>query len=214
MTYKCSRKFCFPLVLLLLVTFANFETLRAAPQDTGQATITLSQKKALKYHATLQKRPAPGYLFDRFYDTWLETSSLEELETFLQKRATETSATSDQLLLAFFYAKQSEDVRALEQFRLALANDPTNAATLYEKATIEARTLDFDTALADLKKAANANAKPADAIKIAQLQGKLLIRNRQNDEAIKVWSELIKANPDDANLMEDVIELQITEGAV
>ena len=169
-------------------------------------------KKAMKYHSALQRRPNPGYLYDRFYNTWLDTSSLEDLKEFLVKRAETSSATPDRLLLAFFYAKQGDDVEALQQFREALKTDPGNAATLYEKAVVEARTLDFETALTDLANATKANPSAEDAIKIAQLQGKLFVRNRQTEEAVKVWDALIKNNPDDAGLMEDVIELQIGEG--
>ncbi|MEL7498172.1 MAG: tetratricopeptide repeat protein [Planctomycetota bacterium] len=169
-------------------------------------------EKALKYHAALQRRPAPGFLFDRFYNTWLDTSSIKRLEEFLVAEAEQSKATADRLLLAFFYAKQGDDVKSLEQFRVALANDPTNAETLYEKAVVEARTLDFETAIKDLKQAAETNPKSETAVKIAQLRGKLLIRNRQNDEAIKVWQQLIKDNPTDEALFEDVIELQISEG--
>ena len=100
----------------------------------------------------------------------------------------------------------------MQQFRVALENNPDNAATLYEMAIIEARTLDFESALKNLSKAAKANPTADDGIKIAQLRGKLLVRNRQIDEAAKVWDELTKSNPDDLGLMEDLIELQISEG--
>ena len=79
-------------------------------------------------------------------------------------------------------------------------------------AVIESRTLDFESALENLGKAAKANPSDAEGIKIAQLRGKLLVRNRQLDEAAKVWDELTKSNPDDLGLMEDLIELQISEG--
>lgn len=111
-------------------------------------------QKALKYHKALVRRPSPGYLFDRFYNSWLDSSSLEELGEFLKSNAEKSAKTPDRLLLAFFHAKGGDDVAALKQFREALKNDPGNAATLYEKAVVEARTLDFETALADLANAA------------------------------------------------------------
>ena len=99
-------------------------------------------KKALKYHSALLRRPTPGYLYDRFYNTWLDTSSQDELKEFLVERADAPEGkAADRLLLAFFYAKQGKDVEALQQFRVALKNNPDNAATLYEMAIIEARTL-------------------------------------------------------------------------
>ena len=169
--------------------------------------------KSMKYHSALLRRPTPGYLYDRFYNTWLDTSSLEDLKEFLAKRAeAPTAGAADRLLLAFFYAKQGKDVEALQQFGVALKSNPDNAATLYEMAVIEARTLDFESALENLSKAAKANPSADDGIKIAQLRGKLLVRNRQIEEAAKVWKELTESNPDDLGLMEDLIELQISEG--
>ena len=169
-------------------------------------------QKALKYHKALVRRPSPGYLFDRFYNSWLDSSSLEELGEFLKSNAEKSAKTPDRLLLAFFHAKGGDDVAALKQFREALKNDPGNAATLYEKAVVEARTLDFETALADLANASQANPSTEDAIKVAQLRGKLLVRNRQTEQAIKVWDELLKSNPGDAGLLEDMVEVLIAEG--
>ena len=180
--------------------------------DGSPAQIAVDQEKALKYHAALQRRPNPGYLYDRFYNSWLDSSSLDELEKFLTDQATTSAATNDRLLLAFFFAKQGKDVQALEQFRVALENDPTSAETWYEKAVIEARTLDFETALADLGKAQAANPKKDVEIKVAKLRGKLFVRNQQIDKAIAVWDELVSENPSDDGLMEDMIELQISEG--
>lgn len=207
-------------VFFLAICLATASTpLEAAAQDSSpdSAQQTESQKtevdsKTLKYHKALLRRPSPGYLFDRFYNSWLDSSSLEELGKFLKDNAEASASTSDRLLLAFFHAKAGDDVEALQQFREALKNDPGNAATLYEKAVVEARTLDFETALADLAAASKASPSSEDAIKIAQLRGKLLVRNRQTDEAIKVWNELLVANPGDAGLLEDMVEVLITEG--
>ena len=159
--------------------------------DSVQENELLS--KAIKYHKALVRRPSPGYLFDRFYNSWLDSSSLEEMGKFLKDNADASSKTEDRLLLAFYHAKAGDDVAALQQFREALKNDPGNAATLYEKAVVEARTLDFESALADLATASTASPSAEDAIKIAQLRGKLLVRNRQTDQAIKVWNELLLA---------------------
>ena len=136
-----------------------------------------------------------GYLFDRFYDAWLEASSNEALGDYLKSRVETTKATNDRLLLAFFHAKLGDDVAALQQFQTALKNDPGNAATLYEKAVVEARTLNFETALKDLEAATKANPSEDDAAKIAQLRGKLLVRSQQTKQAIAVWNELYNKIP-------------------
>ncbi|MEX2171384.1 MAG: tetratricopeptide repeat protein [Pirellulales bacterium] len=171
----------------------------------------VAPEKAGKYHEVLARRPSPGYLFDRFYNAWLDESTVENLEAFLVDRAKE-GASADGLLLAFFHAKQGNDLQAIEQFRQTLATDPGNAAAWYEKGVVEARTLDFDTALADLKQAAEAKPDDKLAIQIAKLQGKLLVRNHRRQEAIDAWTKLLADHPDDEELTEDVIELQMEEG--
>ena len=212
-------RFVIFLVLWVSLCVTQFQASEAAcvvQQSPSTAAATSSQseelQKALKYHKALVRRPSPGYLFDRFYNSWLDSSSLEELGEFLKTNAEKSAQTPDRLLLAFFHAKAGDDVAALTQFREALKNDPGNAATLYEKAVVEARTLDFETALADLAAASQANPSTEDAIKVAQLRGKLLVRNRQTEEAIKVWDELLKSNPGDAGLLEDMVEVLIAEG--
>ena len=112
--------------------------------------------EAMKYHRVLVQRPNPGYLFDRFFNAWLDASSVEELEEFLIAQADEPGRPSNGLLLAFYYSKQGDELKAIEQFRATLANDPGNAAAWYEKGALEARTLDFETALADLEQASRA----------------------------------------------------------
>ncbi len=168
--------------------------------------------KAEKVHKVLLKRPNPGYLYDRFYNAWLDTGSLEGLEGFLAKQVEENESTGTRLLLAFFHAKQRDHVSALEQFRLALEDDPGNAAVWFEKATIEAKTLDFETAISDLEKAAAGDPKEDLAIDIAKLQGKLHLRSGETDKALAVWAKLLEERPDDEDLREDLIELQVTEG--
>ena len=192
-----------------LLAFFSFAVLAAYSE---LADAQESQEKALRYHTILTKRPAPGYLFDRFYNTWLDAGTVEGLQTFLEQRAGTSDRTSDRLLLAFFHAKQGDDVKALEQFRTALDRDPENSQAWYQKAIVESRTLDFDTAIADLQKASELKPESKLATQIAKLQGKLYVRNRQNELAMQVWQQLLKDHPRDEELREDIIELQINEG--
>lgn len=168
--------------------------------------------KAIKYHSVLVKRPAPGYLFDRFYNAWLDESSIDELEEYLVDQSTSSSKSADGLLLAFFYAKKGDDVKAIEQFRMTLENDPGNAVAWYQKAILESRSLDFKTALTDLAKASAAKPSNEYATRISKLRAKLLLRNQQREEALAEFRKLLADNPDDEALAEDLIELQLDEG--
>lgn len=188
----------------------------AASQDGGVVDDEL-RAKALRYHQALQRRPAPGFLFDRFYDAWLEFATLADLEQFLSQQVAASKATADQVLLAFFYAKQGDDVKALAQFQLALADNPASAATWYEKAAVAARTLDFDSALQDLARAAELNRAATSpdkelGLSIAKQQASLLVRGGQIAAAMEAWEQLIAANPNDELLLEDIVEQQMAEG--
>ena len=179
----------------------------------GQTADPLS--KAKKYHSLLLRRPSPGYLFDRFYDAWLDIDTVDGLRGYLQEQLAgvdRQSATPHRLLLAFFHSKQGDDPLSLEQFRLALQDDPGNAQLWYEKATVEARLLNYETALSDLAKAKQQQADEKLSIQIAKLQGKLFVRNRQSDKALEVWQRLLADYPRDEELHESLIELQLNEG--
>ena len=170
-------------------------------------------EKAARYHEILKKRPGGGYLFDRFYNAWLDTGSLEGLKDFLSKESKKTDrSTADTLILGFFHAKQGNDELALTVFTEALKLDPINSAAWFEKAKISSRTLNFEGAIEDLEEALAGNPKADVAVEIAKLKGRLLVRSGKNGQAIAVWEKLLEAHPDDEELHEDLVELQIDEG--
>lgn len=71
------------LAVCLSPTFSIAQTSKTgdAKPDAPQVA-SPSRDKALKYHKALQRRPNPGYLFDRFFNAWLDSSTIDELETF------------------------------------------------------------------------------------------------------------------------------------
>ncbi|MCA9239826.1 MAG: tetratricopeptide repeat protein, partial [Planctomycetales bacterium] len=167
--------------------------------------------KAARYHSLLLKRPGAGYLFDRFYNAWLDEQPTDSLEAFLREQSEEGSAASH-LLLAVFYAKQGAEVRALAEFKTALEIDPTNASAWLEKAALEARALNLEAALKDLQQAEQASPSDELRVRISKLRGQLLIRAGRRDEALQALRSLSEQNPQDQELAEDVIEMLITEG--
>ena len=194
--------------LIVILSFAlNFCSLY------GQETQI--SPKAAKYHEILKKRPDGGYLFDRFYNAWLETDTTENLGKFLAATAKATSSdpdSSDSLLLGWFHVKQGKDSEALKTFSEALVANPNNAAAWFEKAKIEARNANLEGAISDLDSAAKSTAKKDLQIKIAKLKGRLLIRSGKNEESIAAWRKLIAENPGDEELREDLVELLLDEG--
>jgi tetratricopeptide (TPR) repeat protein len=150
---------------LVLAVFCLPDALGSFSQELSNVDDSVveaeSKSKALRLHQVLQRRPALGFLLDRFIDAWLEFSSTEDLELFLRQQAESKNAPNDLTLLAFFYVKQNDHVRALSHFQLALAQNSNLPVVWYEKALVAARALDFDSALQDLTTAAQVNASDA-----------------------------------------------------
>ena len=166
--------------------------------------------KTAKYHEILQKRPSSGYVFDRFYDSWLDQGTSEELETFLTKSATSGKA-NDQLLLAYYHLRQGKEIEALKLYQRSVKVDPTNSKIRIQKAKLEAQLLNFDGALKDLE-AAMEKAGDDEKNDIQQLRGQYLARSGRFKEAQKVWMALLVSQPNDDELIDSILEVQLAEG--
>ena len=167
--------------------------------------------KAARVLEPLLKRPGSGPLFERFVNAWLDSGTLEDLGKFLTQRVAANASTPNRLILALFHSRQGEPVKALEQFRAALASDPGSPDIWYQKALLESRTLDFDASIASLGNCLAAKPATELSLQASQLLGRLLARSGRTDVALKTWRALIASRPDDEELREDILELQIAE---
>ena len=168
--------------------------------------------KPEKYFSLLQERPDDSYLYDRFYNAWLDTGTIEQLESFLKANLDKNNDTASRLLLAFFYERQDRDAKALELYRNIPANNSLTAEYLFYKAKAEARNLRFETAISDLVKARKLTSLYEISEKAGKLLGELYIRTNQKDKAAELWSQLLETSNENQELYEDLIELQINEG--
>ena len=167
---------------------------------------------AEKYFTLLQEQPGNSYLYDRFYQAWLDTGTVEELETFLKSHLDQRKDPGSRLLLALFYERQGQDARALELYRAVPAGSQAGSEYLFYRARAEARNLNFDVAIADLVEARKRPGDEEIASKAGKLLGELYIRTGRKDEATALWRQLLKAGDEHQGLCEDLIELQIREG--
>ena len=170
-------------------------------------------EKAERALAALSRRPAPGPLFDRFLDAWLESSDLASLESLLRTRlATDSTAASD-LLLGIFLLRDGRDEDALGHLRSATEKAPDLTEAWLSRATAEQRLRNPDAAITSLTKARSSTAADSpQALRAGELLGRLLCRTGRTDEAIALWKELTAQRPDDTALLEDLAELQTDEG--
>ncbi|MDF1751794.1 MAG: tetratricopeptide repeat protein [Verrucomicrobiales bacterium] len=193
-------------VLLTLIIFTGF------PDEVFTQEIN---PKAAKYHSALQKRPSGGYLFDRFFNAWLDTGTIDSLDQYLKAQIEKEDAqTADRLLYGYFLSKQGREDEALSAFETSLKVDPENTEALSELAKARARSLDFDHAVQEVDKALALDPKKELAIELGKLKGRWLSRSGKSDEAIKAWQELIASNPDDDELREDLVDLLLDESLI
>ncbi|MGJ8723203.1 MAG: hypothetical protein ACSHYB_01495 [Roseibacillus sp.] len=179
----------------------------AAASLTGFADEPIQpNEKAERYHKLLLKRPDSGTLFERFVDSWLDTGSKEDLETFLQTGAKEGGA-QEWRLLATYQDWMGREEQALAAMSAALEKEPESGALFFARAKLKARLLDFEGALNDLEKSKEEAGEEA-----ATLKGTWLARAGRPEEALAAWQELLATRPGDEELQEDLIELQVGEG--
>ena len=60
-------------------------------------------ENAKKYLSILKSKPTPGFMFDRFYGVWMESSDTKGLEEYLKKLSIDEPTSEQYLLLAFYY---------------------------------------------------------------------------------------------------------------
>lgn len=165
--------------------------------------------EAEKYHQMLLKRPQAGLVYDRFYSAWMETGTADSLSDFLNQR---TSTTADLLVLAIFHDQRGNETEALKAYTAALTRDGTNAQAWLQRAKLEARMMNFESALKSLIEAEKGGANAELGREIGQMRGRWLLRTGKPEAALQAWRDLVKANADDEDLVEEVVELQLDEG--
>lgn len=164
------------------------------------------------YLALLREHPGNSYLYDRFYQAWLATKTLDQLEAFLEGNLDERDDIGNRLLLALFHERQGDDAKALELYRNVPAGHPVTSEYLFHRARVEARNLNFDAAISDLVKVRELPCTDETVEKANRLLGELYIRTDQKDKATALWRQLLEAGGEHQEFCEDLIELQIREG--
>jgi tetratricopeptide (TPR) repeat protein len=149
--------------------------------------------RAQRYYELLSTQPSAGYVFDRFYDAWLDTASLPELERFLSTRLQETPTVAQHLLLSFFYERQGDDSKALQHYQNALVQAPDRADVLLLQAQAKVRLHQLDAAIADLHRIDGLDTTQDLHIKAGKLLARLYTRSLQHEKARATWQALLQA---------------------
>lgn len=164
-----------------------------------------------KYHEILLKRPESANLFEKFQSQFLAEFSEKELDAFLKGEAT-GGKVSDMQVYASYLLQRGKENEALETLTGALKLEE-NRQVYLDRGRVHARGLAFDVALLDLDKALGLGEGDARfELEVNKLIGRYLIRQGSADEAIAHWQKLADANPDDQELIEDLIDILSGDG--
>ncbi len=193
--------------LLLGVLFIAF-SLFAEPEEKAEAAVLQPEGKAAEYYDILLKRPRPGYLFERFYTSWMEQHDLSDLETFLKSN----DSNEGVLLQAFYHEMRSEPIRAAELYAGLLDPRPDWVEVLYYKATADTERGLYAEAVEGLEKLLTLEPAEKMELKALTLLGRTLLRAGKRDEGVAAWKRLLEASGMDADVAEELIELQLAEG--
>lgn len=188
-----------------LLTLAPF----AAPTAEQPAATEVANERAERYHELLRKRPNPGAVFERFYDAWMTTGTVDGLQAHLDARAEDSVA--DRCIYAFFLTRIGDDLEALRQFEAIAASGEATPEIRYQQARSAARLLDFEGAIVALDHGLE-QASGALGEKMAKLRGRLLIRTGRREEGLAQWQALAQSRPDDEDLQDDLLASLVEEG--
>ena len=164
--------------------------------------------KVADYYRILEGNPRPGYLFERFCNSWLEQYDLRELETFLRKSEDE-SAT---LLLAFYYDHINEPARAVEQYNALIEKEPESIDLLFYRASAQMSLGRYAETSNDLRALLELEPDSDDELEALKLLGRSLLREGKRSEGLEVWEQVLEASEMDEDTGEELLDLQMAEG--
>ncbi|WP_211325495.1 tetratricopeptide repeat protein [Roseimicrobium gellanilyticum] len=184
----------------------------AVPAPAPAKTVSMPTE-VVRYHEMLLRRPQTGVVFDRFYDTWLGLGSADEMKAFLEKRAGDPAAkAADHLVLALYFSRRGQDAPALKAYERALELEPKNAFAWADRAKLEARMQDIEGALKSLDQGIAAKPEATLLQELSKQRARHLLRLGRNEEALKAFRDMVAAQPDDVDLAEEVVYIQMEEG--
>ena len=197
-----------------LVFFALLFFHQPACAQNANPSAPTPSPKAARFHQALLKRPNSDTLFSRFFDAWLESNSMAELETFLTRDP--EPAAAEALIRGRFFLRRGEEEKARGAFESATQDEEAGkglkAQALLALSDSLTRDLDFAGALDRLIAASQVAPDQHFANDLEKRRGKLLLRLDRRGEALEVWRGLLEKHPDDVFLREDVVRLLAHEG--
>ncbi|GAA5496776.1 beta-barrel assembly-enhancing protease [Rubritalea halochordaticola] len=194
-----------------LIQTLCISSLITATSDLANAEEIQLDQKLQRYHDILKKRPSSSALFQRFQNSWLAEHDETSLEQYL-KDATKSGDAADHQIYAYYLLQKGQEKEAMEAFTKTLEIDKGNVDAWLNRSSCYAKLFDYDNAIKDVEKAIELSNDSEQKLQANKLKGRYLLRSGQTEAAAKHWTNLAENNRDDQDLLEDVIDIQLSDG--
>lgn len=204
---------CWFLGILLLLSVGNLLRFEVQAADEVSEEETTQIKAAERFLTVLEKNPRRGTALDRVYGHHVEFGSLDKFVAGLkEKTAADSKDGTSWMLLGLIESQRGQDGNAVDAFKLAETNRPTDALASYYLAQSLLRIGQNEDAVATFERAIERKPQRNDLLEIFQQLGRVHQRAQRTEEALKVWTRLEALFPDDPRVLEQIAVTLAEEG--
>lgn len=198
----------FAIVGLAGLFASSVRSQESAPVSSPEQFESLTRR----YETLLLRQPRRGTAFDQLYRLYLDAGRVDELAARFEKLAIEQPEKSAaQLLKGLIAERRGRDEDALAAFRKAESLDANDFYPPYCEGTCLAEQGRYEDAITALRRALKKSPPRAELVEIHKSVGRLHSRLGQTADALKAWSELAEAFPDDRLALEELAALLAEE---
>jgi tetratricopeptide (TPR) repeat protein len=201
------------LMYLTILSGTSIEVMASPLPDEATEAEAAQIKAAERFLIVLEKNPRRGTALDRVYGHHVEFGSLDKFVAGLKDRTTaDANDGTSWMLIGLIESQRGQDGNAVDAFRLAETNRPTDALASYYLAQSLLRIGQNEEAVAAFERAIERKPQRNDLLEIFQQLGRVHQRAQRTEEALKVWTRLESLFPDDPRVLEQIAVTLAEEG--
>ena len=203
--------------VLLLAGIVSLAFLLASPSNSyafqdsenDEAAAKKFEAIAKRYHSLIERRPRKGTAFDLLYRHYLDAGKLDDLyKRYTTLKTDEPDNAAAQLVYGLLAERRGQNTEALEAYESAGKLNEDDFYSLYYRGLLLSKLHVDDEAIKTLR--TSLDRKPTIRTEIMDVYkklGRLHARQGRSDDALKVWSEMSEAFPDDRFALEELARL-------
>ncbi len=208
---RSRRRWFLGIPMLLSIFSLQQAVLQAADEVSEDEAVQI--KAAERFLTVLEKTPRRGTALDRVYGHHVEFGTLDAFIAGLkEKTATNVKDGTSWMLRGLFESQRGQDGDAVDAFRQAETNRPTDALASFYLAQSLLRVGQNEEAIAAFERAIERKPQRSDLLEVFQQLGRVHQRAQRTEEALKVWTRLEALFPDDPRVLEQIAVILTEEG--